>query len=234
MKESMSQRINAGKQKSGRVLVVDDHPIVRLGVASILDGAHDLECCGGLSEPSEVLAAVEAHRPDLVIADLRLGESSGLTLLRTLQERPDPVPVLVLSMHDETVYAERALQLGARGYVMKGAPAAELLQAVRAVLGGNIYLSAAMTRRIVNRLGGKASADEPRNGPLDLLTNRELEVFELLGQGHTIRTIAKRLALGVKTVETHRQHIKEKLNVSSSTEVVRRATLWVESGSGDH
>ncbi|HUS93529.1 MAG TPA: response regulator transcription factor [Phycisphaerae bacterium] len=211
-----------------RVLIVDDHPVVREGLSRRINRQDDMEVCGEAETRSDALAAIAACRPDLAIVDLGLKDSSGLELIKDIKVRYPDLPVLVLSMQDESVYAERVLRAGARGYVMKHEATEKVLLAARRVLEGKVYLSEKLSADFLDILfGGRKGPPGASAG--ELLTDRELEVFELLGQGLGTRQIAERLYLSVKTIENHREHIKEKLKLSSAPELVRRAVLWVQS-----
>ena len=213
---------------SARVLIVDDHPIVRQGLAQVLEQESDLVVCGEADTAEEALDAIAAKKPDVVIVDLLLKDGNGLDLIKTLRSiRPD-LPILVLSMHDESLYAERALRAGAQGYIMKEQAADEMLTAVRKVLAGDVYLSQAMVSRILRRLA--RGRGEEQESPLQRLTDRELEVFRLIGEGLGTRRIAARLGVSVKTIESYRANIKEKLQLASGSELVRHAVQWVEGG----
>lgn len=207
-----------------RILVVDDHPMTRHGVASLLQQQPGLKVCGEVDSARAALSAVRAETPDLVVVDLSLGERSGLELIKDLHALHPKVPVLVFSMHYESLYAERALRAGARGYLMKSEGAAPLIAAVRAVLQGKVYLSEAMRDRAVHRFS-RGAAQAPRDNA-SLLSDRELEIFELIGRAQSTRQIARRLRVSVSTVETHRSHLKEKLGLSNSTELVHAAASW--------
>jgi DNA-binding NarL/FixJ family response regulator len=207
-----------------RILVVDDHPMTRHGVASLLQQQPGLKVSGEVDSARAALAAVRVEPPDLVVVDLSLGERSGLELIKDLHALHPEVPILVFSMHYESLYAERALRAGARGYLMKSEGAAPLIAAVRAVLQGKVYLSEAMRDRAVHQFS-RGAAQAPRDNA-SLLSDRELEIFELIGQAQGTRQIARRLRVSVSTVETHRSHIKEKLGLSNSTELVHAAANW--------
>ena len=216
-----------------RVFVVDDHPMMRRGYASLLGGEPDLEVCGEAASAHEALTAVASAAPDLVLADISLEGTNGIELTkRLLSERPG-LPVLIVSMHDEALYAERALEAGARGYLMKMEGDEAVLHAVRRVLDGHVYLSDAMQDQLLFRhIGHPRMEERTQAGPasgLQTLSDRELEVFELIGRGFTAREIADRLAISPKTVESHRARIKTKLAIESPTELLRRAIQWVES-----
>jgi two-component system, NarL family, response regulator FusR len=215
---------SAAWETKRRVFLVDDHAVVREGLAFMLDGTDDFTCCGQAANPSAALDQLEEHSPDLMVIDLRLGNESGLALVSEVRRRLPHLPVLVLSMHDEGVWAERALRAGANGYVMKSEPGQVVLDAMREVASGGSFLSGAMVARAVERLGEPPGARAPDSA----LTPRELQVFEMLGRGFGTRQIADALALGVKTVETHRYNIKNKLGLANANELVRHAILWVE------
>jgi DNA-binding NarL/FixJ family response regulator len=207
-----------------KILIVDDHPLVREGVIGLLSSQPDFEVCGeaaGLAEARQLIAAAV---PDVVIVDLTLRDGSGIELIKELKGRGGVKP-LVLSMHDESLFAERVLRAGAVGYVSKHEASRTIIQAVRTVVAGKIYLSQRMTEQMVSR--AFASQADLTRSPIDSLTDREIEVFELIGQGLTVRQIATRLQLSPKTVETHREHLKEKLNLNNTTELTRHAVQWV-------
>jgi DNA-binding NarL/FixJ family response regulator len=207
-----------------KILVVDDHPIVRHGLTQLINDEPGLTVCGTAARPVEALEAIRTRGPDLVVLDLSLGDDSGLELLKKMKiERPD-LPVLVLSMHDEAYYADRVLRAGAMGYVMKQQPAEQVIAAIQQVLSGKVYLSESMSASMLTRLvGGKAVEG---GTPVDALTDRELQVLNLIGEGLGTRQIAEHLHLSVKTVENYREHIKAKLKLQSSSELVRYAVRW--------
>ena len=209
-----------------RVLIVDDHPVVRRGLAQVLNGTDDLEACGEAESAAGALRAVAEIRPDVAVVDLTLRGKGGLELVKDLHARHPDLPVLVLSMHDESLYAERALRAGARGYIMNDGRMDEVIQALRQILDGRVYLSQRMTSRLLGRLTGGGAADG--ESPISALTDRELEVFEMIGRGLATRDIADRLHLSVKTIDTHRENIKRKLNLSGATELYRHAFLWAQ------
>ncbi len=216
----------AGGQPA-RVLLVDDHPIVRQGLAQLLEQEDDLIVCGEADNALSALEAIDALKPDIAIVDIRLKGINGIELIKKIKSRLSELPVLVMSMHDESLYAERALRAGARGYIMKEEATDKMLIAVRKVMQGEIYLSEGMVSRILHRLAdGKSETDSP----LDRLSDRELEVFQLIGEGLATRQIAERLTVSVKTIESYRAHIKEKLELSTSTEVMHQAVQWVQNG----
>jgi DNA-binding NarL/FixJ family response regulator len=213
-----------GSARKYRVMLVDDHPLVRRGLAEVIGREPDLETCGEAGDVAEALTEVERTKPDIVVIDLTLRTGHGIELLEKLKTRDPSLKTLVSSMHDETLFAERVLRAGARGYITKQEAPEALVRAIRQVLRGELYLSPRMTSRLLNRVvvGGSTQED-----PVQNLSNREVEVYEMIGQGLTIQQIATRLHLSPKTVETHREKVKQKLNLKSSAELNRRAVQWV-------
>jgi DNA-binding NarL/FixJ family response regulator len=211
-----------------RILVVDDHPIVRLGIRRMIGPHPDLEICGEADSVETALQLAARLKPDLALVDLSLAEGTALGLIRGLRERAAGLQVLVLSMHDEALFAERALRAGARGYIMKHAAIEGLITAVRQVASGQIYVSEKMTQRLLEKLGEITEPQRAPIGQLANLSNRELEVFNLIGQGKSTAAIAAQLELSVKTVETYRSNIKTKLNLQDANDLVRLATSWTE------
>ena len=210
------------------ILIVDDHPVLRRGLAALIDSETDLAVCGEAANCAEALEAIRERRPDLVIVDLGLGERDGLELIKEMRRRHTEIPALVLSMHDEAMYAERCLRAGARGYVTKQQLDETVLVAIRRVLDGGTYMSESLAARLATKLiDGQVQGS---HSPADALTDRELNVFRLIGQGRTTRQIAAALNLSIKTVESHREHIKRKLAIESSPQLTQRATQWVDSG----
>lgn len=211
--------------KKRRLFLVEDHPITREGFAQLIDYQPDLVVSGQSSTALHALPRISADPPDLIIVDISLPNGNGLELIKDVKAVHPRIPILVLSTHDEKIYAERALRAGAQGYVMKQAPTAEVMKAIRMVLNGEIYLSEPVRANVVyQHLHGMNSGGR---APIDLLTDRELEVFQLIGQGRTTRQIASTLRLGLSTVETHRAHLKEKLGLRNATELVQRAVEWL-------
>ncbi|MCF7838287.1 MAG: response regulator transcription factor [Candidatus Marinimicrobia bacterium] len=211
-----------------RILLVDDHAIVRRGLTTLLSQQPGFSICGAVGAYEEALSAAAAQQPDLAIVDLTLGDHNGLDLIRALRALAHPPEVLVLSMHDEEVYAERALRAGARGYVMKEQADEKICEAVRTVRTGRIYASPALAQRLMARLA-EPSAAAPATG-VGRLTDREMDVFVRIGRGKSTREIADELDLGARTVETHRAHIKQKLACDSAAQLVRLAVRHVEGG----
>lgn len=207
-----------------RIAIVDDHELVRFGVAQLVAREPGWEVCGEAADVASALQMIRDKQPDLAIVDLRLAQGDGLELVKQVKAACPEVRVLVSSMHEENLFADRAMRAGAWGYVSKQEPAETLRAAIRRVLDGKVYLSASMTERLLIRSTGRSGNAD--GSPLELLSDRELEVFELLGRGYSVKEIARNLHLSPKTVEYHREHIKEKLNLPSSSAVLRHATAW--------
>ena len=203
-----------------RVLIVDDHPIVRQGLKRMIETEPDMEVCGEAATEAQARRAIRELVPDIVIVDLALQEGDGLELVRDVHAHHPDVPMLVLSMHDETIYAERLLAEGASGYIMKQAAADQLLNALRAVLRGERYVS----EQFAQTLGVRDDGDT--TDPVKRLSNRELQVLNLVGRGVSSRDIAAELGLSVKTVESHRQSIKRKLNLATNSQLLQYAMNW--------
>jgi DNA-binding NarL/FixJ family response regulator len=205
-------------------LLVDDHPLVRRGLADVIAREPDLEICGEAGDVIQSLSLIDSTAPDLAIIDIALGEDDGLDLIRRIQSRNPAVRILVLSMYPETLYAERSLRAGAMGYINKQEAPGRIVEAVRTVLNGHLYLSAAMADRLVGHALGKR-ADVPLSNA-DTLSDRELEVLRLIGSGLTTAEIGERLHLSIHTIETYRQRIKSKLSLKTSAELAHAAAQW--------
>jgi len=209
-----------------RILVVDDHPLVREGLAKLIDREPDLLVCAQAEEADAAYAAALREQPDAVIVDLSLGGDSGLDLIRRLQEMPRPAAVLVVSMHDESSHAERAIRAGALGYVMKRESSGKVVDALRRVLQGKLAVSEALSSRAAERFFQRGQvADE---SPVGRLSDRELEIFRRIGQGQKTRQIAEDLRVSIKTIQTHCAHLKEKLDLPNATQLIREAVRWAE------
>jgi DNA-binding NarL/FixJ family response regulator len=210
-----------------KVLLVDDHPLVREGLVNLISQEADLQICGEAGNEPQALELIRTVRPDVAIVDISLETGSGIELIKSIKAMFPAVTVLVLSMHDELLYAERALRAGARGYVMKREAAKKVIEAIRCVLAGQLYVSdkiaALMAEKFVE---GRQPATA---SPIEQLSNRELEVFQLLGLGHNTRQIADHLHVGFKTVQAYCARIKEKLKLANATELLREAIRWQES-----
>jgi DNA-binding NarL/FixJ family response regulator len=210
--------------KPTRVLLVDDHPVVREGLAESINRESDLTVCAQAEDHQGALRAIETTHPELVVVDLMLKDSSGMELIKDIHVRWPRLLILVVSMHDETLYAERVLRAGAQGYITKQQATHDILLAVRRVLGGGIYLNERTASVVLARLAAKPQAAS--HSISDLLADRELEVFELTGRGLSTREIAGQLRIDVKTVDTYRARIREKLNLKSSSELLQLAIRW--------
>lgn len=213
------------KSKITQIFIIDDHPIVRKGLTELINQEEDVRVCGEAADGPSALELLKTKKPDIILVDLSLKGMSGLDLIEQINQRYSKIPILVLSMLDESLYAERALHAGARGYVMKQEGTEKLLASIRQVLKGEICVSDDVSSKMLLRLS------TPRNtrskNPIENFSNRELEVFQLIGEGLSTRTIAEKLCLSIKTVETYREHIKEKLNLTKAPELIRQAVQWV-------
>jgi DNA-binding NarL/FixJ family response regulator len=218
----MNQSVAAAKKS--RVFVVDDHPIVRQGLALLINRESDLAVCGEAEDAQSAIQTVATVKPDIMVVDISLNGPDGLDLLKDVRMRFPELPVLILSMHDESIYAERALRAGARGYIMKQEATEKVLVALRRILGHEIYVSERIANRMLQRYIGSPAADRPSS--VADLTDRELEVFRLIGEGHSTRQIAEELHISVKTVESYQAHIKEKLSLRTARELVQHAIQW--------
>lgn len=209
-----------------RILLVDDHPMLRAGLAALINKQPDLEVCAEAEDAAKALQATLHAVPDLVVTDLTMPGRGGLEFIKDVHARHSDLPVLVVSMHDETLYAERALRAGARGYLMKEAGGEKLLAAIRHVLSGQVYVSERLSAQLLDSMTSR----RPRgsSSPIEKLSDREFQVFQLIGQGRNTREIAQQLHLSPKTVDVHRANIKDKLGLLDATALVRHAVRWVE------
>jgi DNA-binding NarL/FixJ family response regulator len=226
MVRQKEDQIQAGKGKT-KVLIVDDHPIIRQGLAELINNEPDLTVCGQAEDAPEALGKIKESGPDIAIVDISLKETSGMELVKDIKAKHPNLPVLVLSMHDEALYAERMLRAGARGYVMKAEATEKVIVAIRKILDGQIYVSDNMAAKMVRKLVGVGP--DVGVSAIERLSDRELEVFHLIGQGYGTRQIAERLHLSIKTIETYREHIKEKLNLADASELLQYAIQWTHS-----
>lgn len=209
-----------------RIFLVDDHPLVREWLTNLIHQQSDLIVCGEAETASQALLGIAESEPDLAVVDISLEGTSGIELIKSVRALRPPVPIIVLSMHDEDLYAERALRAGARGYIMKRETATRIIVAIRQVLQGKLYLSERLMASFAEKfVDGRVPAGRPS---VDLLSNRELEVFQLLGQGYETRQIAERLQVSMKTVQAFCARIKEKLDLGNATELLREAIRWHE------
>src|SRR6266480_841646 len=209
-----------------RIVIVDDHPLFRKGLEQLIHSEDGFAVCGEANNASEGIEVIRKENPDLAIVDLSLPGANGIELIKNVRAEFPKLPILVLSMHDESLYALRALRAGAEGYVMKHEAMANVVQAIREVFNGRPYLSPAMAAQVITRYAQRLPEGE--TDPVNRLSDRELEILELIGKGNEVRQIAKLLHLSPKTVETHRAHIKEKLNLASAHQVGRFAVQWVD------
>lgn len=213
------------ERKRNKILIVDDHPVLRHGISQLINNESDLVVCGEAETAPGALEAMRTLRPDLALLDISLQGTNGIELVKLMRAEQPKLPILMLSMHDESLYALRALRAGARGYVMKGEAMDHVLTAIRKVLDGDIYVSPRFSERLVFK--AIQSLEGGMGSPVDKLSDRELEVLQLLGKGFGTREIANELHLSIKTIETHRAHIKEKLGFKDAGEMVRFAIDWV-------
>jgi DNA-binding NarL/FixJ family response regulator len=219
-------KLNQVKDSRKRILLVDDHAVVRFGVAQLINQQSDLVVCGEEEDAAHALSAIARLKPDLVIADISLKDSSGLELMRNVKAQFNGLPVLVVSTHDESIYAEIAFRAGALGYLMKGDALNQIVTAIRRVLSGNIYVSDALAAKMLQQqVRGQTDIQQ---SPIKGLSDRELEVFQLLGQWRKTKEIAQELHLSIKTIEYYREMIKQKLSLKNATELTQYATSWVQ------
>ena len=210
--------------RRARILLVDDHPLVRERMAEIINQEPDLMVCGEAQDRAGALAAMAAHRPELAIIDLALKDSDGLELIKDIRLQWPNVLMLVVSMYEESLYAERVIRAGARGYVTKQEATRDILSAIRRVLSGRVYLNENVSARIIDRLADRSVPGAAT--PAEMLADRELQVFELLGRGLAVKEIARRLRIATKTVDTYRRRIREKLNLQTSSQLLQHAISW--------
>ncbi len=222
------------KKTSGRrkVLIVDDHPVLRQGIAQLIALENDMTVCGEAADAGEALKVAQETQPDVAIVDISLHDSNGIDLIKDMLIRWPKLPILVLSMHSESFYAERVFRAGAKGYVTKGEPSGKVIEGLRKVLAGEVYVSEKLASKMIGRLMGGARADAS-GFSIDRLSDREFQVFELIGQGMQTREIAQKLHLSIKTIDAHRENIKNKLKLDNATELLKTAIHWVQFERGD-
>jgi len=226
---TQKQRRNTTFENEKRIFIVDDHPIVRDGLITLINHQQDLKVCGEAGEAAQALKSISELKPEVVIVDIGLKSSDGIELTKSIKARYPRLPVIVLSIHDESVYAERALRAGAQAYLMKEVVSENIVTAIRTVLRGEIFVSNTMSKKLLRKLAtGKTNTI---SAPMDSLSDRELEIFRLIGQGYKPSKIAQSMHLSVKTVETYRARIKGKLNLIDADELLRYAIKWVSSKS---
>jgi DNA-binding NarL/FixJ family response regulator len=225
IRSSKAKTASAAVRKT-RIFIVDDHPMMRQGLMQLIQNEEDLEVCGEAEDAPNALQQIEQLKPTLLILDISLRSSNGLELIKDLQARIPELPILVLSMHDESLYAERVLKAGGRGYVMKQEGGKKIMEAVRHILSGQTYVSPTIAAQILESFSGRR---KPAGSPVEMLTDREFEVFQLFGQGRTTKEIADQLHVSAKTIEVHRVNMKQKLRLSTAAELIRFAVRWVDS-----
>ncbi len=209
-----------------KIFIVEDHPIFREGLIKLIDNELDLSVCGDAEDSATALSKISDSNPTLAIVDLTLKNGSGIDLIKDLKLKFPEILILVLSMHDEKIYAERSFKAGARGYIMKQEAPDTVITAIKQLLNGNIFASEYITNRLFNNLYNKKSNQDKT--PIETLTDRELEIFQHIGKGLAIKEIARSLNISIKTVENHKANIKNRLNLKSSIELIQKATLWIE------
>ncbi len=221
------EKVTLSVGQKHKIFIVDDHPIVRKGLAQLINQEPDMVICGEAENAQTALEFLKKIKPDLAIIDISLQGIDGIELIKKIKLRDAELPILVVSMHDESLFAERALRIGAKGYIMKQEAIEKMMEAIRRVIKGEVYISERVSATIVKKfIDGKA---ENTRSPVDVLSNRELEVFQLIGQGFGTRQIAQELNVSVKTVESYRANIKEKLNLKNATELMRHAVHYIDS-----
>lgn len=216
--------------KKSRILIVDDHPIFRKGLGQLINEEQDMEVCGEAEDFFSAVQKIKNLKPDLAIVDITLKDTSGLELIKYIMDNGINIPTLVLSMHDEKIFAERALKSGAKGYIMKQEMSDNVTVAIRQLLAGKIYISEAMNERMLNNFLGRGVDPGTKNNvsdPAKILTGRELEIFRLMGRGYKRNEIGRALNLNVNTIGTYRERIKEKLDLNSSVDLLAQAIMWV-------
>ena len=217
-------------KNKARIIIVDDHPIVRQGLENLINHEKDLMVCQQAENAPQAMKAIGKLNPDMIIVDISLKEKNGLELIKDIKIQYPNLPILALSMHDESLYAERVIRAGARGYIMKQQATENIVEAIRNVLNGQIYVSDKMTEKMMYKLMGRRK-DKAEASTTEILSDRELEVFLLIGKGYGTSQIADQLHLSVKTIESYRAHIKEKLSLSNATELLQYAIQWANSKS---
>ena len=216
--------VKGGKTDVKKVLIVDDHELLRMAVSQLIEHEGDLCVCGEAEDAKGALKSINELKPDIAIVDITLKDSHGIELVKDIKIRWPDFPVLVLSMHDESFYAERVLRAGARGYVTKAEVSAKVIEGLRKILNGEVYISEAIASKMLSKLLGGGSG--ATSFPIDTLSDREFEVFELIGRGLQSRLIAEQLHVSIKTVDAHREHIKKKLGLESATDLLMYAVQW--------
>ncbi|MGA1980375.1 MAG: response regulator transcription factor [Sedimentisphaerales bacterium] len=227
---ALKKKQNKTNENKTQVLIVDDHPVIRDGLATIINHERDMNVCGQADDAHQALKAVTELKPDVVIADISLKSSDGIELTKSIKARYPRLPVIVFSVHDESIYAERALRAGAHAYMMKDVVSENIVKAIRTVLNGEIFISEKISKKFLHKIAGdKAGTTKTL---IEGLSDRELEIFRLIGEGYKPSQIAKQLHLSIKTIETYRARIKEKLNLADAAELLRYSIKWAKSQNG--
>jgi DNA-binding NarL/FixJ family response regulator len=227
---ALKKKQNKTNENKTQVLIVDDHPVIRDGLATIINHERDMNVCGQADDAHQALKAVTELKPDVVIADISLKSSDGIELTKSIKARYPRLPVIVFSVHDESIYAERALRAGAHAYMMKDVVSENIVKAIRTVLNGEIFISEKISKKFLHKIAGdKAGTTKTL---IEGLSDRELEIFRLIGEGYKPSQIAKQLHLSIKTIETYRARIKEKLNLANAAELLRYSIKWAKSQNG--
>jgi len=221
---ALKKKQDISKISRTQILIVDDHPVVRDGLASIINHQRDMNVCGEAEEANDAMNAIAESNPDLVIVDISLKCSDGIELTKSIKAKYPKLSIIVFSIHDESVYAERSLLAGAKGYLMKDAVSENIIKAIRTVLSGEIYVSSTILKQFMHQIAGDKTGDT--NTPIENLSNREFEIFRLIGQGYKSSQIASQLHLSAKTIETYRSRVKLKLNLSNAAELLQYSIKW--------
>jgi DNA-binding NarL/FixJ family response regulator len=225
----MKPRTKTNHPSKKKILIVDDHPMMREGLTQLISHEPDLEICGEAGDAHEALQKINSLKPDLVLTDITLPGKNGIELIKDLQAMSTGALILVISMHDETLYVERVLRAGGRGYVMKQEGGKKIMQAIRQVLSGQIHVSEKMSSKILEIFSGRRTG--VASSPIEKLTDREFEVFQLIGEGFDTKQMADKLHVSAKTIEVHRANVKAKLELRNMPELIRYAVRWIESQS---
>jgi len=224
---ALKKKQDKTNEKKTQVFIVDDHPVVRDGLTTIINHEQDLNVCGQADDAPEALKAIDELKPDVVVVDISLKSSNGIELTKSINAQHTNLFVIVLSLHDESVYAERSLSAGAKAYLMKDAASESIIKAIRTVLSGEIYVSDKISKKFLHTIG-RNKAGETKT-PIESLSDRELEIFRMIGDGLKASQIAKQLHLSTKTIETYRSRIKEKLNLPNAAELLQYSIKWAKS-----
>lgn len=226
MRPFMAREIKNIKQKRNRIILVDDHPIVRRGLKELIEEENDMEVCGEADDTKTGWELIKKLKPDLAIVDIFFKEADDLEFIRGITKRRPDFPVLVVSMYNENIYAERALRAGAKGYIMKEQATEKVIEGIRQVLNGEVYISENLSKHIISKIYGSGTEPGEDSSPINILSDRELEVFKFIGKGFTIKEIGQRLNLSMKTIETYRKTMRKKLDISGIPELNKYAIFW--------